>query len=89
MDFLIQPVNGECCIDPCSRKNPCDPCESTTTFQQGFIAYWMNPDQTLVISYFLPNFIPVFVSEYEADLFSYYRSSTSVLVDGQEWFIPS
>ena len=24
--FLIQPVSGECCDDPCSRSSPCDPC---------------------------------------------------------------
>ena len=29
--FLIQPVSGECCVDPCSRSSPCDPCEPTTT----------------------------------------------------------
>jgi len=26
--FLIQPVSGECCADPCSRSGPCDPCGS-------------------------------------------------------------
>jgi len=31
MDFLIQPVDGECCVDPCKRGNPCDPCDGTTT----------------------------------------------------------
>ena len=31
MDFLIQPVDGECCVDPCGRRSPCDPCEGTTT----------------------------------------------------------
>lgn len=31
MAFLIQPVDGECCVDPCGRGSPCDPCDSTTT----------------------------------------------------------
>lgn len=29
--FLIQPVSGECCEDPCTRSGPCDPCVTTTT----------------------------------------------------------
>ena len=24
--FMIQPVSGECCVDPCSRSGPCEPC---------------------------------------------------------------
>ena len=31
MAFLIQPVDGECCVDPCGRGSPCDPCDSTST----------------------------------------------------------
>ena len=26
--FLIQPVSGECCISPCARSGPCEPCEN-------------------------------------------------------------
>lgn len=29
--FLIQPVSGECCADPCSRSGPCDPCGCPTS----------------------------------------------------------
>ena len=30
--FMIQPdPSGECCVDPCSRSGPCDPCGPTTT----------------------------------------------------------
>lgn len=34
MDFLIQPVDGECCVDPCGRSSPCDPCDGTTTTRE-------------------------------------------------------
>ena len=26
--FFNQPVGGECCVDPCSRSGPCEPCPS-------------------------------------------------------------
>jgi len=25
--FMIQPVSGECCVDPCTRSGPCEPCD--------------------------------------------------------------